>query len=97
VNDCVIDVAFSACKLWDAGTCIATFAHERPRCVLNRCAYNRSGELLAGGFSDGVPSTAPLLHLSQPGDNVMCLGFNHSGVIMYSGSDSDVRRETCDV
>ena len=96
-----MNVAFSACdsevKLWDAGTCLATFAHERPRCSLNRCAYNRSGELLACGFSDGavsflniksgVPSTAPLFHLSQPGDNVTCLGFNHTGDTLYSGSD----------
>jgi protein NEDD1 len=97
-----MNVAFSACdsevKLWDAGTCLATFAHERPRCSLNRCAYNRSGELLACSFSDGavsflsiksgVPSTAPLFHVMQPGDNVTCLAFNQAGDALYSGTDT---------
>ena len=96
-----MNIAFSSCstevKLWDAGACIATFAHERPRCSLHRCAFNRAGELLACGFSDGavsvisiksgVPSTAPLFHLTQPGDNVTCLAFNQAGDTLYSGND----------
>ncbi len=95
-----MNIAFSACdaevKLWDAGTCVATFAHERPRCSLNRCAYNRSGELLACAFSDGavsvlsiksgVPSSAPLFHLTQPGDNITSLAFNQTGDTLYTGS-----------
>jgi protein NEDD1 len=96
-----MNVAFSSSsaevKLWDSGACIATFAHERPRCSLNRCAFNRNGELLACGFSDGavsvlsiksgMPSTAPLFHLTQPGESVTCLGFNQSGDMLYSGND----------
>ena len=93
-----MNIAFSACdsevKLWDAGTCVATVAHERPRCSLNRCCYNRSGELLACAFSDGavsvlsiksgVPSSAPLFHLTQPGDNVTSLAFNQTGDTLYA-------------
>jgi protein NEDD1 len=97
-----MNVAFSACgsevKLWDGASCLATFAHERPRCALNRCAYNRSGELLACSFSDGavsflsiksgLPSTAPLFHVTQPGDNITCLSFNQAGDALYSGTDT---------
>ncbi len=93
-----MNVAFSACdsevKLWDAGTCLATFAHERPRCLLNRCAYNRSGELLACSYSDGavtflsINSIAPLFRVMQPGDNVTCLAFNQAGDALYSGTDT---------